>query len=193
MEKRLSMATSIVLLALVTTCALGASTVMELTAPDGRKILLKSDGTWSYVEEPKKGEVSKKGEVAKKPDGELLLLLSRKIDRGTNCAFALQLVNKMPYEIESLVLHFSAYRANCVLYATETPGSQFGSLKPGNAQMRQVEFQGIGCQDIARVQVTGGDGCTMGDLHRWVDRADYRGKCLERVKVVESTVVRFEK
>jgi Protein of unknown function (DUF3157) len=193
MEKRLSMTTLIVLLALVTTSAFGASTVLELTAPDGRKILLKSDGTWSYVDELKKDDNAKKPQVAKKPEGELLLLLSRKIDRGLNCAYALQLVNKTPYEIQSLVLHFAAYRPNGVLYATETPGSQFSALKPGNSQTRQVEFQGIGCQDIVRVQVTGGDGCTMGDLHRWVDRSEYQGKCLERVKVVESNVVRFEK
>jgi hypothetical protein len=187
MKKRLWIATATFVFAFGTAYAIAASADFEVTAPDGRKILLKGDGTWSYVEE------TKKEGSAKQPDGELLLLLSRKIDRGLNCAFALQLVNKMPYEVGSLVLHFSAFRPNGILYATETPGSQFGSLKPGNSQIRQVEFQGIGCKDIERVQVTGGDGCTMGDLHRWVDRAEYRGKCLERVKVIESNVVRFEK
>jgi hypothetical protein len=189
MKKRLSMATTIVMLALGATCSIGASADFELTAPDGRKVLLKRDGTWSYIEGTAKPAAAKE----KKVDGELLLLLSQKIDVGPNCTFGLQLVNKMPYEITSLVLYFSAYRPNGVLYATETTGSQFGSLKPGNSQLRQVHFQGIACQEIARVQVTGGDRCTMGELHRWLDQAEYAGKCLERVKVVESKVVRFEK
>ena len=188
MKKRLSMTTTLVALALGATCSIGAVADFELTAPDGRKVLLKGDGTWSYVEAAGKPAATKD-----KPEGELLLLLSRKTEVGVNCTFALQLVNKMPYEITSLVLYFSAYRANGVLYATETTGSQFGSLKPGNSQVRQVEFHGIACQDIQRVQVTGGDRCTMGELHRWVDQAEYAGKCLERVKVVESKVVRFEK
>jgi hypothetical protein len=188
MKERLWTTAAIVVFALGATCAIAASADFEVTAPDGRKVLLKGDGTWSYVEATAKKEGAKE-----KSEGELLLLLSRQTDFGKNCAYALQLVNKMPYEVTSLVLYFSAYRPDGVLYATETPGSQFGALKPGNSQMRQVEFQGIGCKDIARVRVSGGDRCTMGDLHRWVDQSEYAGKCLERVKVVESKVVRFDK
>ena len=161
----------------------------EVTAPDGRRVLLKDNGTWAYVETKDKAGTGDKA----KTDGELLLLLERKIESGQNCRLTLQLVNKLPYEVASLVLHFSAYRPNGVLYATATPGSQFGSLRPGNSQVRQVEFQGIGCQDIARVQVGGGDRCTMGELHRWLDQDEYKGKCLARVRVVESNLLRFEK
>jgi hypothetical protein len=107
--------------------------------------------------------------------------------------FGLQLVNKLSYEVTSLVLYFSAFRPDGVLYGTETPGSQFGSLKPGNTQRRELEFRGIGCSDIARLQVSGGDRCTMGDLHRWSDIAEVKGQCLARVKVVESSLVKFEK
>jgi hypothetical protein len=41
--------------------------------------------------------------------------------------------------------------------------------------------------------VSGGDRCTMGDLHRWSDIAEVKGQCLARVKVVESSVIKFEK
>jgi hypothetical protein len=161
----------------------------ELTAPDGRRVLLKENGTWAYLETKEKD----RGDAKDKKDGELLLLLDRKSESGKNCRFGLQLVNKMPYEVKSLVLHFAAYRQNGALYATESTGSQFGSLRPGNSQARQVEFAGITCNDIARVQVVGGDRCTMGELHRWSDQTEYRGKCLAQVTVVESNIVRFEK
>jgi len=183
------------------------SAELEAVTPEGRHVLLRDNGTWVYIEtKPRdaqaqgaKGQDSKpkdaKAQEAKndKKDGELLLLLDRKTELGSTCRFGLQLVNKMPYEVTSLVLSFSAYRPDGVLYATETPGSQFGSLKPGNVQRRELEFRGITCGDIARLQVSGGDRCTMGDLHRWSDIAEVKGQCLARVKVVESNLVRFDK
>jgi len=169
--------------------SLAAHADFELSAPDGRRVLLKENGTWAYVETKDKNS----GDAKDRKDGELLLLLERKIEAGKNCRFGLQLVNKLPYEVGSLVLHFSAHRANGVLYATESTGTQFGSLRPGNSQSRQVEFTGITCQDIARVQVVGGDRCTMGELHRFTDQSEHRGKCLARVTVVNSDVVRFDK
>jgi hypothetical protein len=192
----------------------------ELVTPDGRRVLLRDNGTWAYIETmPKDTQGAKptetkakdapateaaakdtKGKDGKareakndKKDGELLLRVDNKTEFGTACRFDLQLVNKMPYEVTSLVLSFSAYRPDGVLYATETAGSQFGSLKPGNAQRRQLEFRGITCKEIARLQVSGGDRCTMGDLHRWSDIAEVKGECLARVKVVESNLVRFDK
>ena len=187
----------------------------EVTTPDGKRVLLRDNGTWAYIETmPKDSQTAKpkdtpvkeaaakdaKGKDAKtqeakseKKDGELLLLLENKMEFGTACRFGLQLVNKMPYEVTSLVLSFSAYRPDGVLYATETPGSQFGSLKPGNNQHRELEFRGITCKEISRLQVSGGDRCTMGELHRWSDIAEVKGECLARVKVVESKLVRFDK
>jgi hypothetical protein len=203
---------------------------IEAATPDGRRVLLRDNGTWTYVEtrpreaaptDTKGKEASAKDATAKdatakdatakdatakdatakdvkqvkdrRQDGELLLLLDRKTELGTTCRFGLELVNKLQYEVTSLVLYFSAYRPEGVLYATETPGRQFGSLKPGNSQRRELEFRGIGCKEIARLQVSGGDRCTMGDLHRWSDSTEVKGQCLARVKVVESSVVKFEK
>jgi hypothetical protein len=160
---------------------------LEMTAPDGRRVLLKENGTWSYV------DAKPKVAADEKSDGELLLLLERKLEGGTTCRFGMQLVNKLPYEVQSIVLYFSAYRSDGVLYTTETTGSQFSALKPGNSQRREVEFRGIGCKEIARLQVSGGDRCTMGELHRWSDQIEVKGKCLARVKVVESNLVRFDK
>ncbi len=154
----------------------------ELTAPDGRRLLLKDNGTWRYLEAKGKEQADDKIK-----QGELVVLLERKIERGPNCRFGLRLTNNLPYEVR-IVLYYSAYRANGVMYDTVSAGS--GAMKPGNTQTREIEFTGIPCQDIARVQVAGGDRCEMDDLNKW---SYQKGECLARVRVMESDVVRFDK
>ena len=63
-------------------------------------------------------------------------------------------------------------------------------MRPGDKQVRDFEFVGIACQEIARVQVVGGDRCVMGDLHKYTDE---KGQCLARLRVVASDLVRFDK
>ena len=159
---------------------------MELTHPDGRRLLLRDNGTWQWVEPKDKGQGERRGEER----GEAVLTLERKIERGRNCGFAVRLVNNFPYEIKSLVPYYSAYRANGVIYDTVSSGSSFAAMKPGDALSREFEFVGIPCQDIVRVQVVGGDRCDMGELDKF---SAVKGECLARVRVVASDIVRFEK
>ena len=158
----------------------------ELTGPEGRRILLKDDGTWRYVQAKDQDQAEGKA----KGEGEAVLLLERKMERGSSCGFALRLVNNLPYEIGSLVPYYSAYRANGVIYDTVASGSSFTALRPGNQQSREIEFTGITCKDIARVQVVGGDRCEMGDLNKF---SEGKGRCLARIRVAESELVRFDK
>ncbi len=168
--------------------ALAGATVahadFEVTGPDGRRILLKDDGSWRYVD-------TAAGEAARAGDGKreeaVLSLLSRR-EAGPNCHFRLRLVNNLPYEIHNIVPTFVAYRANGVVYDSRTTG--FYSMKPGNSQERELRFQGITCAEIDRLQVTGGDRCGMGELTRFSPLA---GECLSRVRVVRSDLLRFEK
>jgi hypothetical protein len=159
---------------------------VELTGPDGRRILLKDNGTWRYVDAKDKDQADDKS----KDEGEAVLRLERKTAFGNNCRFTLRLVNNLPYEIRSLVPYYSAYRANGVIYDTVSSNSAFALLKPGDAQVRELEFRGIPCQDITRVQVVGGDRCEMGELDKF---SALKGRCLARVRVVESDLVRFDK
>ena len=156
----------------------------EVTGPDGRRILLKDDGTWRHLDaappEPSKEKPAETGEA--------VLSLERRTEVGPNCRFGLRLVNDFPYEIQSIVPEFAAYRPNGVLYEIVSVG--FASMKPGNTQYREILFRGITCNEIARVQVTGGDRCVMGDLDRFSNEP---GRCLARVRVVPSDLVRFEK
>ena len=63
-------------------------------------------------------------------------------------------------------------------------------MKPGDKLLRDLDFLGIACRDIVRVQVVGGDRCDMGDLDKF---SLAKGQCLARVRVVESDLVRFDK
>ncbi len=172
-----------------------ASKDFEVTGPDGRRILLRDDGRWRYIE-PKTGVKSEtedkdaKAEDKDKPKdtGEAVLTLERKVDGNRICRIGLKLVNNLHYEIKSLVPEFKVYRANGVVYDSVFGSFQF--IKPGDSQSREVRFDGIACPDVARVQVTGGDRCEMGDLDKF---SPVKGKCLEQVRVIESDLVRFDK
>jgi hypothetical protein len=173
---------ALLLAALLPLAAAGAD--FEVTAPDGRRILLKADGTWRYVDADEKAPAVDKP----KATGEAVLALERRAEAGPNCRFGLRLANNTNYEIRNIVPYFSAYRANGVLYETLSIG--FYSINPGNNQYREVLFRGITCQEISRLQVSGGSRCEMGDL----DRFSYvAGACLERVRVVPSELLQFDK
>jgi hypothetical protein len=157
----------------------------EVTGPDGRRIMLYDNGTWRYLAN-RSGQDDDKTKAA----GEAVLSLERKTERGNNCRYSLRLVNNFPYEIRNLVPFYSAYRANGVIHDTVASLSAFTALKPGDRQDRQIDFLGIACQDIVRVQVVGADRCEMGDLDKFSEK---KGECLARVRVVASDVVRFDK
>ena len=123
-------------------------------------------------------------------DGEAILVLERVSPRGSGCQLTVRLDNKLPYEIRSLVPYYSAYRANGVIYDTVSGAQGFSSIKPGDKQSREIEFAGIPCTEINRVQVVRGGRCQMGDLDRFSATQE---QCLARVRVVASDLVRFDK
>lgn len=191
----------------------------EVTGPDGRRILLKSDGRWQYVEPERAAAAAAKkpvqkpadakaadgedaageekpqaekdklaAEKEKKDQGEAVLTLERKVDGSRSCTFALRLMNNLPYEVRSLIPEFRAYRTSDTVYDAVFGAFQF--IRPGDSQRREIRFQGIGCPDIVRLQVAGGDRCEMGDLDRF---SRSRGACLSHIRVVESELIRFDK
>jgi hypothetical protein len=160
-----------------------ASADFEVAAPDGRRALLKGDGTWSYVETDKAKEEEKIVVT-----GEGVLTLEQMVELGQNCRIGVRLQNDTNYEIRSLVPRFEVFRANGVIYEGRTLG--FYSVHPGNSVYRETLFRGITCSDIGRIKVTGGDRCVMGDLDRFSFEG---GVCLQRVNVVPNDRVRFDK
>jgi hypothetical protein len=184
MEQSMPLTAIALLLVAGMTTAGSAGADFELTGPDGRRLLLKDDGTWKYLQE--------KGKAVDAPtsDGVAILVLERMGPRGNGCQLAVRLENKLPYEIRSLVPYYSVYRADDVIYDTSSGGQGFSSIRPGDTQSRQVEFQGIPCSEIRRVRIVGGGRCQMGDLDRFSATPE---QCLARVRVVGSDLVRFEK
>jgi hypothetical protein len=181
--RRLDWITGAIALLLGVLPLLAAGADFEVSGPGGRRILLKEDGTWQYIDT---GQEQAKGKPAE--TGEAVLTLEHKTEAGPNCRFGFRLSNNLPYEIWSIVPSFSAYRPGDVLYETRSIG--FVSIKPGNSQSRSTEFRGITCQEIDRLQVSGGDRCEMGELTRFSNET---GACLAKVRVDPSELVRFGK
>ncbi len=157
----------------------------ELKDDKGRVILLKDDGTWRYQDA--KAPASSAADPAKDVVP-AELVLEQRVDAPGGCRFDLALTNRLPYEIRSLVPEFSAYRAGDVVYSTQSAG--FGFVRPGDSHRRAVQFPGIACGEVVRVQVGGGDRCEMGDLNKF---SDVTGLCLARLKVLPSTLLPFGK
>lgn len=174
----------------------------EVTGPDGRRILLREDGRWRYVDpksaatdaerkaetQAENGDKQAKEKEKPKDVGEAVLTLERKVDGNRICRFGLKLVNNLHFEVRSLVPEFRAYRPSGVVYDSVFGAFQF--IRPGDSQTREIRFEGIACPDIARLQVTGGDRCEMGDLDKF---SPVKGVCLSHVRVVESDLIRFDK
>jgi hypothetical protein len=160
----------------------------EVRGPDGKPILLKDDGTWRYLdaEAPAGSPAAASAPAAPKETADLHLL--RRVDIPGGCGFALALINNLPYEVRSLVPEFTVLRASGVVYSSQVLG--FGPVKPGDIFQRDLRVQGIGCLDIVRLQVRGGDRCDMGELNKF---SDAKGECLARVRVVPSEVITFDK
>jgi len=157
----------------------------EVTSPDGRRIVLYDNGTWRYT-------AGQPADVTPDPKDEgvqAVLTLEKKTEHGPNCRFSVRLVNNFTYEIKTIVPFYAAYRHDGVIYDTVSAASGFTSIKPGDQQVREFEFVGITCDKISRVQVLGGDRCDMGDLTKFADK----GRCLARIQVVESKIIRFDK
>jgi hypothetical protein len=159
---------------------------IELTVPDGRRAILKQDGTWRYADSPVASADA--APVQNKQEGEAVISLEGKIEGNRTCRLQLRMVNNLPYEIRSLVPEFAVYRRSGVMYDALLSGFSF--IKPGDSQRREVRFNGIDCTDILRVQVGGGDRCEMGDLDKF---SPGRGLCIARVRVAASDVLPFEK
>jgi hypothetical protein len=154
-----------------------AAADFEVAGPDGRRILLKDDKTWRYVEKTE----------GDKPAEQALLRIENRVQLGNGCRYGLRLVNNLPYEITSLVPQFSAHQASGVLY--ETVFKAFARLRPTDSQYQEIQFR-LACSEITEIKVSGADRCEMGDL----DKFSYeKGKCLERVRLGETDFVRFTK
>ena len=188
--RRLSPSLSALLVGLVASlvAVLPAHADFELRDADGRRILLKDDGSWRYVEAAETAAAAPAGEAAIVPPVQAELRLLQRTQLSAACSFTVLLHNKLPYEIRSLVPEFAVQRASGVVYTTQ--GLGFGPVKPGDSQQRELRILGIDCNEISRLQVQGSDRCDMGELNKF---SDVKGACLDRLQVLPSKPIAFEK
>ena len=183
MGKTLRRVTKVLLPLVVLALSHGARADFEVTAPDGRRVLLKDDGTWKYPN-AKESATAAKGQQME----EAVLQLEQKVESSPYCRVVMRLENTLPYEIVHIVPSFSAYRANGTMHETVSVG--FQSIRPADSQQRTAEFTRIACADIVRIQVSDADRCQMGDLTKY---SPANGQCLARLRVAPSTLMKFDK
>lgn len=188
MDRQSMLKTFLLALVLVTASLQPARADFELSDAKGRRILLNDNGTWKYVDAEAGAKDKDSGASSAVTAVQADLQLMRRVEAAGGCQFNIMVTNHLAYEIESLVPAFAAQRASGVTYATKSIG--FAAVKPGDSRIRQLLFEGINCQDIAKLQVVGGDRCEMGELNRFTDG---KGMCLALVRVVPSDLLKFEK
>ncbi len=152
---------------------------MEVITPDGKRALLKDDGTWIYVDALSDGE--QKARFA-------YLTVENERAHGRNCTYGLRLQNDLTTEIKDIVLFFAAHNHEGVMYETATRG--FQRIKPTNSQYKEIMFRDISCDDIQYIRVHGGDRCEIGDLNKF---SAEKGTCLEQVYVESSDLINIFK
>lgn len=151
----------------------------DLIAPDGKRVLLKDDMTWEYVDQ---------ANVRTNPGRHAYLSVETVDDKGASCRIGLRMRNGLADEIGNIVLSFSAYTENDILYETVT--KDFHTLKPTNNQYKEISFRGVQCKDIKSIRVHSGDHCTIGELNKF---SDAPGQCLEKVAIEASNKISIYK
>lgn len=159
---------------------------IEVTTPDGRKVVLRADGTWRHVEPA--AAAGPDAAASGPPPVPAELQLVGRSDVPGGCQFQLSLHNRLGYEIRSLVPDIQVVRSGGQTYIELHLG--FSRVLPGDTQLRNLRVAGLGCREIEKLQIGGGDRCDMGDLNKYTDG---KGLCLARVAVKPSNLVVFEK
>jgi hypothetical protein len=150
---------------------------IEVVTPDGRHVLLRHDNTWEYIQ-------IEQG----KPAQSALIEVANMKELSNACKVGLRLTNNLGYKIKSLVPSFSAYTKDGVLY--ETVSKAFSSIKPTRNQYQQVQFIGLRCRDIGRIQVHGAGNCSMGPMDKFNEA---EGECLSHIYVQASDLISISK
>lgn len=156
---------------------LEANADMEAVTKDGRRVILKNNMTWKYIQ-------SNEGDASKSA----VLSVINVEDLGSACKIGLRLQNNLGYKIKSLVPTFSVYKAGGLRYESES--KDFSSIKPTRDLYRKFQFNGIGCSEIDYILVHDADQCDMGQLDKYNNK---EGECLSKIFVEPSDLINIRK
>jgi hypothetical protein len=156
---------------------------MEVTTPDGRRVLLKDDRTWTYIG----GDRSSQAEPTATGSGAILTVVNA-ATRGRSCHVGLRLTNNLPYNISTLVLYVTAYTDSDVAY--DAVPVAFQGIRTTLNQYQGIIIPSLTCENVNRLQVHGGDRCEMGPYTKF---SSAKGECLQQVSVQPSSLIRIGK
>jgi len=156
---------------------LGAQNGNYAFTGDGRRVLLKPDGTWEYSQLE-----------SSDPENSAVLSVTEVVEMDTACKLQIRLLNNLGYRISSLVPRLSVRNQDGIVYTERS--LSFTSIKPTDAKYTQVQFTGIGCRDISQVWVSDASRCKMGEIDQFNEK---EGECLSHVYVEPSDVINISK
>lgn len=151
-----------------------AAADIEATTKDGRKVLLDDNGTWHYLLETDQEQAPKMAE----------LVLEHRQALPHGCRLGLRMTNHMESQIRTLVLRFTAFKQGDIPFETVSRGYSF--IKPTTDQYQEIQFRGITCDEIDKVQVRAAHNCHVGELTKYSASEE---RCLELVDVKASELV----
>ena len=147
------------------------------TTDDGRRVLLRDDNTWEFMQ------------PAAEPEAPAMRLQVVSVtDRGGNCVLGLTLHNDAAYVIQSIVPQFEGVTHGGGIHSTVFVA--FSNVKPTQRQYKALVYERFACGNLVEVRVKGGDRCTMDELTKFTP---VTGECLRRVQVVPSDLVSIGK
>ncbi|HPE80131.1 MAG TPA: hypothetical protein PKZ35_08975 [Gammaproteobacteria bacterium] len=151
---------------------------VTITAPDGRKIVLRDNGTWAVAQDGDDAEARRFAQ----------LTLEKKFDLERGCRLGLRLQNNLSAQIRSLVLRFTAFKGSDIPFETVSRGYSY--IKPTASQYQEINFRGITCDEITSIQVLAARNCHVGDLTKYSADAHH---CLNLVEVAVSDILPIAK
>lgn len=154
-----------------------AQTGVHAFTSDGKRVLLKSDQTWEYVQAE-----------SNNPEDSAVLSVTEVVEMDDACAVQIKLQNNLGYRISSLVPRLAVRNEAGIVYTTTS--LSFTAVKPTNAKYAHVQFTGIGCRDIAEVVVFDASRCKMGEIDQFNEE---EGQCLSRIFVEPSDLINISK
>jgi hypothetical protein len=144
---------------------------------DGRQVVLKNDKTWDFVNLEQSD-----------PANSAVLTVTRVWDMGDACKLQFRLTNNLGYRISALVPRLAVQNNDGIIY--DTKSLSFASIKPTDSQYTEVQFSGIGCQNISNMKVTEAPRCRMGKIDQWNEA---EGECLSHIFVEPSQDINISK
>ena len=150
---------------------------IEAKTDDGRRVVLKEDHTWDYI------EISE-GD----PATSAVLTVMNIQEMQDACRLEFRLQNNLGYKISNLVPRFGVYNQDGILF--DSSSKSFTTIKPTKAEFAKVQFSGIGCHEITHIKVYDAARCKMGNIDQWNEE---EGQCLRLLYVEPSELINITK